>query len=153
MLEAHLNYDIHSRKKNAPYLYDLVVTHALDWPSLTCQWFPDEEQCAQRSNIGITTLPTFDVETLISLTQLTASSLERIHQDKLKTISKLPPFIFQSVVTRVLARTSSIVRIMTMNVENLVATTYRQLPAYRSYRRSTTAAKLTVQDTCLKILT
>mmetsp|Transcript_9480 Transcript_9480/g.16592 ORF Transcript_9480/g.16592 Transcript_9480/m.16592 type:complete len:432 (-) Transcript_9480:69-1364(-) len=25
-------------KKNAPFLYDLVVTHALEWPSLTCQW-------------------------------------------------------------------------------------------------------------------
>ena len=31
------------RKKNAPYLYDMVITHALDWPSLTCQWFPDKE--------------------------------------------------------------------------------------------------------------
>lgn len=31
------------RKKNAPYLYDVVITHALDWPSLTCQWFPDKE--------------------------------------------------------------------------------------------------------------
>ena len=25
-------------KKNCPYLYDLVVTHALEWPSLTVQW-------------------------------------------------------------------------------------------------------------------
>ena len=32
------------RKKNAPYLYDLIITHALDWPSLTCQWFPDKDQ-------------------------------------------------------------------------------------------------------------
>ena len=30
-------------KKNSPFLYDLVVTHALEWPSLTCQWFPDKE--------------------------------------------------------------------------------------------------------------
>ncbi|KAI9486338.1 MAG: WD40-repeat-containing domain protein [Benjaminiella poitrasii] len=30
-------------KKNSPFLYDLVVTHALEWPSLTCQWFPDVE--------------------------------------------------------------------------------------------------------------
>ncbi|OSX66981.1 hypothetical protein POSPLADRAFT_1063874 [Postia placenta MAD-698-R-SB12] len=30
-------------EKNAPYLYDVVITHALDWPSLTCQWFPDKE--------------------------------------------------------------------------------------------------------------
>lgn len=20
--------------------YDLVITHALEWPSLTCQWYP-----------------------------------------------------------------------------------------------------------------
>ena len=143
----------HSRKKNAPYLYDLVVTHALDWPSLTCQWFPDEEQCAQPSIIEITTLPTLDVETSINHTQLIAFSLERIHPDKHRIISKLPPFISQNVVIQVLAQTNSIERIMTTNVENLAATTYRQLPAYRSYRRSTTVAKLTVQDTCLKILT
>ena len=28
-------------KKNAPFLYDLVLTHALEWPSLTVQWIPD----------------------------------------------------------------------------------------------------------------
>ncbi len=28
-------------KKNAPFLYDLVMTHALEWPSLTAQWLPD----------------------------------------------------------------------------------------------------------------
>eukprot|EP00516_Mucochytrium_quahogii_P007681 CAMPEP_0203754246 /NCGR_PEP_ID=MMETSP0098-20131031/7870_1 /ASSEMBLY_ACC=CAM_ASM_000208 /TAXON_ID=96639 /ORGANISM=" , Strain NY0313808BC1" /LENGTH=427 /DNA_ID=CAMNT_0050645163 /DNA_START=73 /DNA_END=1353 /DNA_ORIENTATION=- len=25
-------------KKNTPFLYDLVITHALEWPSLTVQW-------------------------------------------------------------------------------------------------------------------
>lgn len=30
-------------KKNAPYLYDTLITHALEWPTLTCQWFPDTE--------------------------------------------------------------------------------------------------------------
>ncbi|KAI0081172.1 histone acetyltransferase type B subunit 2 [Panus rudis PR-1116 ss-1] len=35
-------------KKNAPYLYDVVITHALDWPSLTCQWFPDKESPANK---------------------------------------------------------------------------------------------------------
>ena len=29
-------------KKNTPFLYDLVMTHALEWPSLTCQWLPDK---------------------------------------------------------------------------------------------------------------
>ncbi|PVV03754.1 hypothetical protein BB560_001757 [Smittium megazygosporum] len=30
-------------KKNSPFLYDLLITHALEWPSLTVQWFPDIE--------------------------------------------------------------------------------------------------------------
>ncbi|EGD82175.1 histone-binding protein RBBP4 [Salpingoeca rosetta] len=28
-------------KKNTPFLYDMVMTHALEWPSLTAQWLPD----------------------------------------------------------------------------------------------------------------
>jgi histone-binding protein RBBP4 len=27
-------------KKNTPFLYDYVLTHSLEWPSLTCQWLP-----------------------------------------------------------------------------------------------------------------
>uniref|UniRef100_A0A8C8W348 Histone-binding protein RBBP4-like N-terminal domain-containing protein n=1 Tax=Peromyscus maniculatus bairdii TaxID=230844 RepID=A0A8C8W348_PERMB len=27
--------------KNTPFLYDLVMTHALEWPGLTAQWLPD----------------------------------------------------------------------------------------------------------------
>jgi histone-binding protein RBBP4 len=27
-------------KKNTPFLYDFVLTHSLEWPSLTCQWLP-----------------------------------------------------------------------------------------------------------------
>ena len=27
----------------SPFLYDTVVTHALEWPTLTTQWFPDKE--------------------------------------------------------------------------------------------------------------
>lgn len=38
-----VNEEYKTWKKNAPYLYDLVITHALEWPSLTCQWFPDKE--------------------------------------------------------------------------------------------------------------
>lgn len=32
-------------KKNSPFLYDLVITHALEWPSLTVQWLPDKDVC------------------------------------------------------------------------------------------------------------
>lgn len=31
-------------KKNTPYLYDMVMTHSLEWPSLTCQWLPVVKQ-------------------------------------------------------------------------------------------------------------
>lgn len=31
-------------KKNTPFLYDLVITHALEWPSLTAQWLPEVTQ-------------------------------------------------------------------------------------------------------------
>ena len=39
--EKLINEEYKMWKKNSPFLYDLVVTHALEWPSLTCQWFPD----------------------------------------------------------------------------------------------------------------
>mmetsp|Transcript_13965 Transcript_13965/g.39531 ORF Transcript_13965/g.39531 Transcript_13965/m.39531 type:complete len:400 (-) Transcript_13965:176-1375(-) len=35
-------------KKNSPFLYDLVIAHSLDWPSLTLQWLPEtrrEQNC------------------------------------------------------------------------------------------------------------
>jgi hypothetical protein len=42
--EKMINEEYKVWKKNAPYLYDMVVTHALEWPSLTVQWLPDIEQ-------------------------------------------------------------------------------------------------------------
>ncbi|CAI5949353.1 unnamed protein product [Closterium sp. NIES-65] len=33
-------------KKNTPFLYDLVITHALEWPSLTVQWMPERQEPA-----------------------------------------------------------------------------------------------------------
>ena len=31
-------------KKNTPFLYDLVLSHPLEWPSLTVQWLPTPSQ-------------------------------------------------------------------------------------------------------------
>ncbi|KAK9900831.1 WD40 repeat-like protein [Cystobasidium minutum MCA 4210] len=42
-LNKVINEEYKIWKKNSPFLYDLVITHALDWPSLTCQWLPDKE--------------------------------------------------------------------------------------------------------------
>lgn len=39
-------------KKNTPYLYDLVMTHALEWPSLTVQWFPESRPEKDREVVG-----------------------------------------------------------------------------------------------------
>lgn len=36
-----INEDYKIWKKNTPFLYDIVMTHALEWPSLTAQWLPD----------------------------------------------------------------------------------------------------------------
>ncbi|CAD7699697.1 unnamed protein product [Ostreobium quekettii] len=45
-------------KKNTPFLYDMVIAHALEWPSLTAQWLPgredvpDQECSRQRLILG-----------------------------------------------------------------------------------------------------
>lgn len=47
--EKLINEEYKMWKKNSPFLYDLVVTHALEWPSLTCQWFPDVEDVPEKN--------------------------------------------------------------------------------------------------------
>lgn len=42
--EKLINEEYKIWKKNAPYLYDMIVTHALEWPSLTVEWLPDIER-------------------------------------------------------------------------------------------------------------
>ena len=50
--EKRINEEYKIWKKNTPFLYDLIITHALEWPSLTVQWMPDrhvyEPKCAER---------------------------------------------------------------------------------------------------------
>ncbi|KAJ3674517.1 hypothetical protein LUZ60_005133 [Juncus effusus] len=48
--ERLINEEYKIWKKNTPFLYDLVVTHALEWPSLTVQWLPDREEPAGRDH-------------------------------------------------------------------------------------------------------
>lgn len=42
--EKKINEEYKIWKKNSPFLYDLVLTHAFEWPTLTMQWFPDVER-------------------------------------------------------------------------------------------------------------
>lgn len=39
--ERSINEEYKVWKKNTPFLYDLVTTQSLEWPSLTVQWLPD----------------------------------------------------------------------------------------------------------------
>ncbi|EGW06729.1 Histone-binding protein RBBP4 [Cricetulus griseus] len=39
--ERVINEEYKIWKKNTSFLYDLVMTHALEWPSFTAQWLPD----------------------------------------------------------------------------------------------------------------
>nr|XP_010923693.1 histone-binding protein MSI1 homolog isoform X2 [Elaeis guineensis] len=42
--ERLINEEYKIWKKNTPFLYDLVITHALEWPSLTVQWLPGRDE-------------------------------------------------------------------------------------------------------------
>lgn len=39
-------------KKNTPFLYDFVMTHGLEWPSLTCQWLPTKKTLNGGKEVG-----------------------------------------------------------------------------------------------------
>eukprot|EP00301_Raphidiophrys_heterophryoidea_P004776 c12051_g1_i3.p1 GENE.c12051_g1_i3~~c12051_g1_i3.p1 ORF type:complete len:372 (+),score=92.06 c12051_g1_i3:168-1283(+) len=41
--EKRINEEYKIWKKNTPFLYDVVVSHALEWPSLSIQWMPDKK--------------------------------------------------------------------------------------------------------------
>jgi len=40
--EQIINEEYKIWKKNSPFLYDMVYSHCLVWPSLTVEWFPDK---------------------------------------------------------------------------------------------------------------
>lgn len=50
--EKLINEEYKIWKKNTPFLYDLVMTHALEWPSLTVEWLPDVDKCALAQRSG-----------------------------------------------------------------------------------------------------
>ena len=47
MEEKIINEEYKTWKKNAPFLYDLMLSTALEWPTLTTQWLPDIQRCVQ----------------------------------------------------------------------------------------------------------
>ena len=45
-----INEEFKVWKKNSPFLYDLLLIHALEWPSLTCQWLPEGSSSSSSSS-------------------------------------------------------------------------------------------------------
>ena len=43
MAEKIINEEYKTWKKNAPFLYDMMLSNALEWPTLTTQWLPDKQ--------------------------------------------------------------------------------------------------------------
>ena len=46
--EKNINEEYKIWKKNSAFLYDLVLTHALEWPSLTVEWLPFKEEFKEK---------------------------------------------------------------------------------------------------------
>ena len=44
MEEKIINEEYKTWKKNAPFLYDMMLSTALEWPTLTTQWLPDKQE-------------------------------------------------------------------------------------------------------------
>ena len=42
--EKVINEEYKTWKKNSPFLYDLMLSTALEWPTLTTQWLPDKQE-------------------------------------------------------------------------------------------------------------
>lgn len=42
LIQSALEYK--TWKKNAPFLYDMILSTALEWPTLTTQWLPDKQE-------------------------------------------------------------------------------------------------------------
>lgn len=50
MQEKIVNEEYKTWKKNAPFLYDLMLSTALEWPTLTTQWLPNKQEYVEKSS-------------------------------------------------------------------------------------------------------
>jgi len=44
MANSTIRSEYKTWKKNAPFLYDMILSTALEWPTLTTQWLPDKQE-------------------------------------------------------------------------------------------------------------
>lgn len=50
MDEKIINEEYKTWKKNAPFLYDMMLSTALEWPTLTTQWLPDKQEVPDKDH-------------------------------------------------------------------------------------------------------
>eukprot|EP00761_Pharyngomonas_kirbyi_P013919 gb/GECH01013949.1/.p1 GENE.gb/GECH01013949.1/~~gb/GECH01013949.1/.p1 ORF type:complete len:547 (+),score=121.73 gb/GECH01013949.1/:1-1641(+) len=80
--ERQINEEYKIWKKNTPFLYDLLITHALEWPSLTIQWLPgapdvkDKEFKKHRMILGTHTSQAEQNYLMLAEVQLPSSQAE-----------------------------------------------------------------------------
>eukprot|EP00742_Colponemidia_sp_Colp-10_P003936 GILJ01004196.1.p1 GENE.GILJ01004196.1~~GILJ01004196.1.p1 ORF type:complete len:425 (-),score=69.59 GILJ01004196.1:170-1444(-) len=90
--EKIINEEYKIWKKNSPFLYDIIMTHALEWPSLTCEWLPDKrvppgkDYTVQRLLLGTHTSDNEQNYLMIADVKLplddTDVDVRRYHEDK-----------------------------------------------------------------------
>ncbi|KAH8888888.1 WD40 repeat-like protein [Thozetella sp. PMI_491] len=51
MEQKVINEEYKIWKKNSPFLYDMILSTALDWPTLTTQWFPDVKDIPDKNRL------------------------------------------------------------------------------------------------------
>lgn len=84
---SHRNY--RAWKKNAPFLYDYLSTHALLWPSLSVQFFPDLQTVSSEFIPGLArqkSLPDLHIQRLVYGTYTMGQAVDSI------SIASLPMF-------------------------------------------------------------
>lgn len=85
MEEKIVNEEYKTWKKNAPFLYDLMLSTALEWPTLTTQWLPDKQEYVEVAGNEVCILLTRS-EFQKRIMQLTDFLLAHTHPTKHKTI-------------------------------------------------------------------
>jgi hypothetical protein len=136
-------------KKNAPFLYDMILSTALEWPTLTTQWLPDKQAYDVVIKFGNFELILLEYPT--SPTLLIVFSLERTPQTTPKITFRLLMSNFQTLSLLI----QQIMMRRDRRLEDMEAEHRRNLPwrlSSTSFRRLTTGEKSTRQDISLKTL-
>lgn len=137
-------------KKNAPFLYDMILSTALEWPTLTTQWLPDKQECVPKSLQFQPSTQLNHAESRASHTQPTVFLSAHILPVTRRITFRLPMFSCQILL-------SQMRKTMTKTGERLVATAgVRRSLRWKSSstlsRKSTTRARSTRPGTNLKTL-